>query len=384
MDGRYRGKVKLGDDDKGEPIYKWVSGRTKAERDAKKAEAKKRYVEGIAGKEDEMLLGVLAMEWYEQKKGKISEATLANHRTMLNKHILPMFGTYRVRAIGATQVQEWLDRFAGTSQSMIDKLYTMIKTLFRYAVVRGVAMRDVTMALKKPVPANKEPRRALTDEETAAALNTINTHPEGLFLAVLYYLGLRRGEALGLQWDDFDWHAGLVHVQRDIVYVSGSRIESDLKTQAANRYVPIPDEFGELAHDRREEGWIFHGTDGGPLCQSTTKRMWMRLMVHAGLVENRTENKKRKTGELSHKYKTTITPHYLRHNYITMLFDAGVDAATAMRIVGHANYQTTINIYTHIKNERLRKAGGKLEKVFSENAVAKKLPLQKNFIVRIK
>jgi integrase len=383
LDGRYRGKVKLGKDEKGEPIYKYVSGSTKARLEAKKAEAKRRYVDGVSGNENEMLLGVLAIEWYEQKKGKISEATLANHKTMLNKHILPRFGEYRIRAIGAAQVQEWLDGFAGTSQSMVDKLYTMIKTLFRYAVVRGVTARDVTMALQKPEPAKKEPRRALTDEETAAVLTTIDEHPEGLFLAVLYYFGLRPSEARGVQWDDFDWEAGLLHVQRGIVYVSGATIETDLKTKAANRYISIPEELGKLAHDRRGEGWVFHGKDGGPLCQNTAKRMWMRLMVDAGLVEERPKPLGRGK-ELWQRYTQTITPYYLRHNYITMLYDAGVDAVTAMRIVGHADYQTTINIYTHIKNERLKQAGGRLEKVFAEKIVARKLPIQKNFIVRVK
>jgi integrase len=381
LDGRYRGKVKLGNDEKGEPIYKYVSGSTKAERDAKKAEAKKRYVDGVSGKEEEMLLGTLVVEWYEQKKGKISVATLANHKTMLNKHILPRFGEYRIRAISAAQVQEWLDGFAGTSQSMVDKLYTLIKTLFRHASAQGVTVRDVTAALQKPVPAVKEPRRALTDQERAAVLETIETHQEGLFLAVLYYLGLRRGEALGLQWEDFDWPAGLVHVQRDIVYVRGSKIENAGKTAAANRYVPIPDEFRRLVYPERGDGWVFQGRDGTPLPQNTTKRMWMRLMLDAGLVVERAEPTRGNQNELYHRYRPTITPHYLRHNYITMLYDAGVDAVTAMRIVGHSDYQTTINIYTHIKQERINQAGEKLENVF---AVAKKLPETQNSITRIK
>ena len=381
MDGRYRGKVKLGKDAEGDPIYKWVSGRTKTERDAKMAEAKRRYVEGVSGKEEEMLLGTLAVEWYEQKKGKISEATLANHKTMLNKHILPRFGEYRIRAIGAAQVQGWLDGYGGMSASTIDKLYTLIKTLFRHATAHGVTVRDVTAALKKPVAAVKEPRRALTDQERAAVLETVRTHPEGLFLGVLYYLGLRRGEALGLQWEDFDWPAGLVHVQRDIVYVRGSKIENAGKTPAANRYVPIPDELRRLAYPERGGAWVFRGRDGTPLSQSTTKRMWMRLMIHAGLVVERAEPTRGNRNELYHRYRPTITPHYLRHNYITMLYDAGVDAVTAMRIVGHSDYQTTINIYTHIKQERINQAGEKLENVF---AVAKKLPETKNSIVRVK
>ena len=64
----------------------------------------------------------------------------------------------------------------------------------------------------------------------------------------------------------------------------------------------------------------------------------------------------------------TLTPHYFRHNYVTMLYEAGVDPLIAMKIVGHTDYQTTANIYTHIKEEMLKKATVDLEGVFKKRA----------------
>ena len=52
--------------------------------------------------------------------------------------------------------------------------------------------------------------------------------------------------------------------------------------------------------------------------------------------------------------KPLITPHYFRHNYVTMLYEAGVDPLVAMKIVGHTDYQTTANIYTHVRDEMLK------------------------------
>lgn len=63
--------------------------------------------------------------------------------------------------------------------------------------------------------------------------------------------------------------------------------------------------------------------------------------------------------------KLTLTPHYFRHNYVTMLYESGIDPLVAMRIVGHADYQTTANIYTHLHDETLRRAYVNLEQVFS-------------------
>ena len=66
--------------------------------------------------------------------------------------------------------------------------------------------------------------------------------------------------------------------------------------------------------------------------------------------------------------KPTLTPHYFRHNYITMLYESGVDPLMAMKIVGHTDYQTTANVYTHVKEEMLKKATVDLNEVFRKRA----------------
>ena len=62
--------------------------------------------------------------------------------------------------------------------------------------------------------------------------------------------------------------------------------------------------------------------------------------------------------------KPLLTPHFFRHNYVTLLYEAGVDPLIAMKIVGHTDYQTTANIYTHVRDEMLKKATVNLDEVF--------------------
>ena len=66
--------------------------------------------------------------------------------------------------------------------------------------------------------------------------------------------------------------------------------------------------------------------------------------------------------------KPSITPHFFRHNYVTLLYESGVDPLVAMKIVGHTDYQTTASIYTHLKEETLKKASVNMEKVFQSKA----------------
>ena len=93
------------------------------------------------------------------------------------------------------------------------------------------------------------------------AMPSLNiTFDDGLYLAVLYYLGLRRGEALGLQWGDLDFDEDLVHVQRDIDFCGSTARDGDLKTDAADRYVPIPGELRAMLTKMRgfPQQYVFH------------------------------------------------------------------------------------------------------------------------------
>ena len=64
--------------------------------------------------------------------------------------------------------------------------------------------------------------------------------------------------------------------------------------------------------------------------------------------------------------KPLITPHYFRHNFATLLYEAGIDPLIAMKIIGHSDYQTTANVYTHIRDDMLKKATVNMADVFKK------------------
>ena len=97
--------------------------------------------------------------------------------------------------------------------------------------------------------------------------------------------------------------------------------------------------------------------------------MWNRLMVAAGCVEWReVKPGSRRPDDILKQIKPILTPHYFRHNYVTMLYEAGVDPLIAMKIVGHTDYQTTANIYTHVRDEMLKKATVNMDEVFQHRS----------------
>ena len=69
-------------------------------------------------------------------------------------------------------------------------------------------------------------------------------------------------------------------------------------------------------------------------------------------------------GDIRKQIKPRLTPHYFRHNYVTLLYESGIDPLIAMKIVGHTDYQTTANIYTHVRDSMLKKATVNMNEVF--------------------
>ena len=302
---------------------------------------------------------------------RISEASCSAYRSMLLKHILPAFGLRHLRAITANELQVFVNTFAGLSKSQITIVIGILKAVMKGAYADGIIPRDPSVSLIRPKAKKKESRRALTDQERQSVLVTIERHPDGLLLAVLYYCGLRRGEALGLRWEDFGFEKATIHVQRDIDFVGSTSHDGTLKTEAADRFVPIPADLREMLIPIRglPGVYLFHQADGRPLSQSTFKRKWLSLMEDCFCVQDREidENTDR-PNDIRKRLKPTLTPHYFRHNYITMLYEGGIDPLIAMKIVGHADYQTTANIYTHVRDEMLKKATVDLDGVFRKRA----------------
>lgn len=366
--GLYRTKIKIGVDADGKDIVKWISGKTKAELEKARQEVVSRYIDCTA-LNDDRLFGEYAVEWYKKiKEPQLSKSSIANWRSMLNKHVLPAFGDRKLRSITSTDLQIWINSFAGKSSTLIDQASTAISNIFEAACADRIIPNDPSVAVKRPKPSKSEERRSLTDDETRKIESIIAHHEYGMYMACLYYLGVRPGEARGLMWGDVDWEANVIHIQRDIDYKDHAS-SGGLKTDAAYRDVPMQSELRSILWKNRglPQTYLFTGKrSGAPWSKATSERIWLDMMRSVGLVEERTDTDW-KNPDIRSQVRATISPYYLRHNFITKCWEAGLDPLVTMRIVGHTDYRTTINIYTHLNNEVLSKAKVDLEDVFKKS-----------------
>ena len=181
-------------------------------------------------------------------------------------------------------------------------------------------------------------RRALTDEEIDLIKNNIEA-PGGLFAYTLLYTGLRRGEILRLQYKDIDRENKLIHVNKSAYYTSNKRKIKTPKTESGVRDVILLPDLEKVLPKGKANKYIFSVTGKEPYSDDQARTLWENYCKATGL---------------------TVSPHYLRHNYATILFKSGVDVKTAQYLLGHSDIHTTMNIYTHLQKSMLDERAKKI------------------------
>lgn len=372
---RLRGKVKIPGVDK--PI--WVSAFTRSELEEKKRIVRETYIDGV--KPRDMTFHQVVIEWFETiKKPRIKkDGTINNYRGVINKHILPYFPEEKLcRAIRRADLQTCIDRLKGMNANTITLAMSIIKRSMAYAQSEGVIQRNPAEALIRPLAGDSTEKDSFTDEQVERLFKAANNHPDGILIYILYYFGLRIGEALGLKWGDFDWERNMVHIERQVDMEAKSKSElRSLKTKKSERYIGIPSQVRDYLYERRglPNVFVVHQQNGEHHTKGTQRHAWIEMMIDAGFahlkpkyIEDRDAaislNLTPPNPRIDSDYEVDFTPHWFRHNYTTILFEGEVDPVTAMRLLGHANFKTTANVYTHVKEKILQKAAVKLDSVF--------------------
>lgn len=364
----YRSKVKIGVDSDGKPVVKYIQGYTRAELDRARQAVIARYITGEA-LEDDRLFGDYAAEWFKVRKEPfVSASSKESYRTALNKHLFPVLGNHTLRSISAMQLQELVNGFEGKSKSTITNILATLRGVFGSALSDRLISVDPSEHLIRPAAKPTAEKAALTTEQRAALVSVCNSHPFGHYLALMYYLGVRPGEARGLQWRDIDWKAGRVTICRDIDYKDGGRPGS-LKTKASRRAVPLPAPLRAILEPLRglPAHYIAHSALAvdKPMSKSTADRVWVRLMDAAGLTVKEEDAKHFERYDPRHGLRAIITPHALRHNFVTMCWENGLDPYETMKLAGHSSITTTMNIYTHLSEAQMEITASKLEAMFA-------------------
>lgn len=353
-----------------------VWGRTKAECRAK-ADARAAELAGAAAERlapGGVLVYEYAQTWYKLNTAQLSPSGRASHRNAINNHICPVIGNKRMDEVKADDGKAVLLAAAELSRATQQKIVTTLKMMFAAAEDSDIITRSPFRALKAGGKKG-DGKQALTKEQQTALLAAVKGKDVETLVLLCLYLGLRREEALGLQWDCvyLDAAQPYVDVRCALRWESNKPVLSNkLKSKAAYRKLPIPPLL--LAHLRtlpHRGDFVCHRADGTAHSETSYRRMWETITEQE---IKPVTYKSNRTGELVTRelqpgdkvpYRRAVacldfhvTPHILRHTYITELFLSGGDIKMVQYLAGHSSVQITLNIYTHLMANRPEDTAG--------------------------
>lgn len=343
MSGRYRYAftVRL---PSGESVRRHVRGRTRQEC-TEKADAIRRAAEhGAAGPRSRETLGAYLERWLtEVKAPSIKRSTVLAYRRHLT-HLAPLFGV-RLSALTAAQVQREVARLA--------TVYSPAYVRLVHAVLR-TALADVVRA--RLLPANpaagatlprlpRVSRAALAPEQLVALIDAAEAGTDRLTVlwALFALTGLRKGEALGIQWDDLDLERGTLSIRRQLVAAGGQVYLDEPKTREAERVVSLPPPLPAMlrAHRARQnEERLAHGGEWGDGALVFTYRDGRRINP-SGL----DYHLRRALARASLPY---VRVHDLRHSFASLALSRGLPLPAVAAALGHASPVVTLRVYAHL------------------------------------
>lgn len=351
-DGRWFGAVVLGYDAAGHPKRKTVSAKTKDEARKRLKDLQQKIDGGYVPPSRDETVAQLFDRWHRDiLSTQVKPLARENYKYIADGHIIPTLGNKRVVRLTVADVQHLLAaKLEGGPQgkpsplsiSTVQRIRSVLVQALNVCVVDATVTRNVAALTKAPTARRKE-GRTLNPEQAKQLLAALREHRLGALFTLMLSTGIRRGEALGLRWDDIDLKAGFVIVRRQLQRVGGELTTNDVKTARSRRSVNLASpvvnalkahmemqaaQRGACGQDWVDTGYVFTTQSGKPLDPRNIHRDFLAICMKA------------KLGKWH--------PHELRHSAASLMLAQGVPLEVVSDVLGHSSIRMTADVYGHI------------------------------------
>ena len=379
----YRKRIK-GPDGKYIAIY----GKTPEELSEKVAIAQREIEEEVYRRENPTV-EEYATKWLAMHGSHIRTTTLVDYTSKVKIYIIEPLGKKYMAEVTPDDVKMAINKAAAQSYSIYRSVQMLYKMIFGSALESRIIDESPCKNLNPRGGKTPKEKKALTDEQVTTLLDAVRGLPPYPFIMLCLYSGLRREEALALQWDS-------VFLEGDAPHITVCRawhtehnrpvILTDLKTKASKRTIPIPPQLVECLKTIKENSasdFVIANRDGGALSETQWRRVWG--YVRTRTVRERTYYRYVNGQKIPHTVTPVlgeraahnsdvvysidfeVTPHQLRHTYITNLLLAGVDVKTVQVLAGHEHAKITLDIYTHLTYNQPKDLISKVTQAFADS-----------------
>ncbi len=289
----------------------------------------------------------------------LGTATLENYLQHLNKRVVPHIGHLKLEDIKPMHLVDLMDSLANggridgregkLSTGTVHYIHRAVRNVFSRAVEWRLIQSNPMDGVKKPKLETRD-LDVYTKEETEKIFTYLEEEQElwRLLITLALTTGLRRGEILGLEWKHINFEAGTIDVLQTLSFTKNGYEIKEPKTKTSKRRLEVPasllgdlKEYKKKCNEERlacadlwqggEHFFVFNSWNGKPLNPYSVKTWWTRFTKR--------------------RHIRYINFHALRHTSATLLLNQGLHAKIIQARLGHANINTTLNIYTHALRE---------------------------------
>lgn len=370
-------------------------GKTKSE--AKQALIKAMYeyqTEGYAVDSKNLSLGEYLDYWHKNHiKLNCKYSTIEGYRIMIDKHIKPALGFYKLRDLQPTQIQEFINTkyIAGLGRRYINNILSVLNSSLKMAVYPYKLIRE-NPALYAKIPKNKNTifhssHKVITPQEFR---KIINRFPQGssfyIPLQIAYHTGTRIGECCALTWNDIDLEHSYINITKTL-----SRQENRQwalgtpKTLSSTRRILIGKTLLNILKKHKtyqKQNKLKYGSAYMKYFLTSENKIYNIRNVTDYITSDdelnfvcTSEDGTHVTPEtfrycsriINYELLIEFNFHALRHTHATRLIENGAKMKDVQSRLGHSRLSTTMDTYTHVTNTMSTETVDIFEKFYSSS-----------------
>ena len=363
----YRANVYLGVDKvTGKDVKTSITGRTKKEVKQKTKEAEIAFLQNGSTRFQASNITTykeLASLWWESYKHTVKPNTQLNVRRLLDNHILPLFGSYKLDKLTTPLIQNIVNKLADKTNKgeegaflYYDSLHALNKRILQYGVVMQAIPFNPAREVILPRNTQKAKRQKVKhfDNEELKKflgyldnldLNRFRYCYENTLYKFLLATGCRINEALALSWSDIDLDNAVVHITKTLNYKQET---NSPKSKSSLRDIDIDQATVSMLKQYRlrqtKEAWKIGKSES---------------IVFSDFIHEYPNNRTLQTRLRTHFKRANVTNigfHGFRHTHASLLLNSGIPYKELQHRLGHSTLSMTMDIYSHLSKENAKKA----------------------------
>ena len=335
---------------------------TKTFEKKKDAQTALKKFEADKTKETLVFPSVLTLEnwlsyWLNDIKSlKCEETTLYGYRNIINNHIVPALGKYKLQGISPAILNRYFSnkKEAGLKNNTIRKHYDLLKDAMKHAANEEKILKN-PLIKTDPIKTQKNEMNFYSIDQLRKLFSVVENDRMEIVIKLAGMLGFRREEIAGLRWDNIDFENKIITISEARTQAGKNTITKGTKNKSSYRTLRAPDEIINLltaiknkqdeqkdilGEAYKDEGYIMSWENGEPYRPNYLSDLFKKIIDDNKL--------------------PSLRLHGLRHTFSSIANDLGISLYDISKALGHSQVNTTSQIYTHLFDRTHEKAINKV------------------------